>query len=144
MFLSLQKWSCMQKAKHQVQNPAHTFSWVKPSTGMIKCKVHATMFDNNTIIRYNMCFTNSVGQHTIIRYDMCFTNSLGQLLLGKSRFLLSADTVLEAEFIALLESIKTATSNGMHIVLFETNCKSLVDTITSSIVPISKFGNLVS
>jgi len=118
----------MQRAKHQVQNPVHTSPWVKPPTGMIKCNVHATMFDNNTIMRY----------------DMCFRNSLGQLLLGKSGFLLLIATVLEVEFIALLEFIKTTISNKMHIVLFETVYKSLVDTLASSIVPISKFGNLVS
>ena len=118
----------MQRAKHQVQNPVHTSPWVKPPTGMIKCNVHATMFDNSTIMRY----------------DMCFRNSLGQLLLGKSGFLLLIATVLEVEFIALLEFIKTTISNKMHIVLFETVYKSLVDTLASSIVPISKFSNLVS
>jgi hypothetical protein len=73
-----------------------------------------------------------------------FRNSLGQLLLGNSGFLLSTATVLEDEFITLLESIKTTISNGTHIVLFEIDCMSPVDTFTSSIVSISEFDNLVS
>jgi len=118
----------MQRTKHQEQNPTHTSSWVKPPTGTTKGNVDATMFDNNTIMGY----------------EMCFRNSLGQLLLGKSGFLLSFSTVLEAESIALLESIKTTISNGMHTVLFETDCKFLVDALTSPAVLISEFGNLVS
>jgi len=51
---------------------------------------------------------------------------------------------LEAEFIALLESIKTTISNGIHTVLFETDCMSLVDALTSPAISISEFGNLVS
>jgi len=118
----------MQRTKHQEQNLTHTSSWVKPPTGTTKCNVDATMFDNNTIMRYGMCFRNS----------------LGQLLLGNSGFLLSFATVLEAKSIALLESIKTSISNGMHTVLFETDCKSLIDALTSPAVHISEFGNLVS
>ena len=125
---TLQKWSCMQRTKHQEQNLTHTSSWVKPPTGTTKCNVDAAMFDNNTIMRYGMYFRNS----------------LGQLFLGKSGFLLSFATVLEAGSIALLESIKTAISNGMHTVLFETDCKSLVDALTSPTIPISEFDNLVS
>ena len=125
---TLQEWSCMQRTKHQEQNPTHTSSWVKPPTGTLKGNVDAAMFDNNTIMGYGMCFRNS----------------LGQLLLGKSGFLLSFSTVLEIESIALLESIKTAISNGMHTVLFETDCKSPVNALTSPVVPISEFGNLES
>lgn len=87
----------MQRTKHQEKNLTRTSSWVKPPTGTTKCNVDAAMFDNNTIMGYGMCFRNS----------------LGQLLLGKSRFLLSFATVLEAESIALLESIKTAISNSI-------------------------------
>jgi len=94
---------------------------------MTKCNAHATMFDNNIIMGY----------------DMCFRNSVGQIMLSKSSFLISTATVLEDEFIVLLESIKTAISYRVHILLFETDCKSLVDTLTSSIVSIDEFDNLV-
>jgi len=58
---TLQKWTYMQRAKYQEQNPTHTSSWVKPPTSTTKCNVDAAMFDNNTIMGYDMCFRNSLG-----------------------------------------------------------------------------------
>jgi len=77
---------------------------------MIKCNVDAATFHNNSTIGYGICFRDH----------------LRQLLIGKAYFLHSSATVLEAEAIALLESLKMATTNGMHVVIFETDSKTLV------------------
>jgi hypothetical protein len=74
---------------------------------------------------------------------MCFRDSTGLLLLGKSNYFHSSATVIETETICLLEAIKVAISNGIHDVLFETDCKSLSDVICSTKVPLNKFGDLV-
>ncbi|XP_024639931.1 uncharacterized protein [Medicago truncatula] len=125
---SLQEWSCMQRAKLQVQNQVLTPSWVKPRFGTIKCNTDAAMFDNNSTIGYGMCFRNH----------------LGQLVLGKSGYIHLYASSLEAETIALLEAIKMAISNGFHSVWFETDCKLFADSLSSSIVPNTEFGDLVS
>jgi len=57
-----------------------------------------------------------------------------KLLHGKFGYLLSSLTILKAESIALLESLSVATSNGWHNVLFERDCKTLVEIPTSPIV----------
>jgi len=75
-----------------------------------------------------------------IGYGMCFRNHLGQLLLGKSGYLHLYVLSLEAETIALLESIKMAISNGFHSVWFETVCKLHAYALSSSIVPNTEFG----
>jgi ribonuclease HI len=82
---------------------------------MTKCNVDGTTFHNNSTVGYGICFRDH----------------LGQLLIGKSDFLHSPSTVLEAEAIALLESLKMAIVNGMHVVLFETDSKTLVEIIKS-------------
>ena len=125
---SLQEWSCMQRTKLQVQNQVLTHSWVKPHFGTIKCNTNAAMFDNNSTMGYGMCFRNH----------------LRQLLLGKSGYLHLSASFLEAETIALLKAIKMAISNGFHFVWFETDCKLLADDLSSSTVPNTEFGDLVS
>jgi ribonuclease HI len=125
---TLQEWSCMQRAKDQRFNTEQSTSWVKPPMGRIKCNVDAALFSNNTMMGYGMCFRDF----------------FGQLLYGKSGYLLSSATVLEAETIALLESINVAISNGWNNVLFETDCKTLVEALYSPIVPTNEFGDLVS
>jgi len=102
----------MQRAQKQVHNMPCLSSWTKPPVGMTNCNVHDATFHNNSIIGYGICFQNH----------------LGRLLISKSDFLLSSATVLDAEAIALLESLKMATTSGMHQVLFETDCKTLVET----------------
>jgi len=64
-----------------------------PPVGTTKCNVDVATLHNNSIVGYGICFRNH----------------LGQLPINKSNFLLSSTTVLEAEAIALLESLKIAT-----------------------------------
>jgi len=69
---------------------------------------------------------------------------LVQLLLGKSVYIHLYALSLEAETIALLEFIKMTISNGFHSIWFETDCKLLADALSSSTVPNTEFGDLVS
>jgi len=71
---------------------------------MTKCNVDAATFHNNSTVGYGIWFRDH----------------LGQLLIGKSDFLHSSTTVLEAEVVALLEYLKMVATNRMHVVLFET------------------------
>jgi len=79
---------------------------------------------------------------TILGFGMCFRDFKGTLLLGKSDFYLSSATILEAKSIGLLD-IKVAISNGMYVVLFETDSKILSDAINSNFTPSNEFGDLV-
>jgi len=117
----------MQRDKKQVHNLPCLSSWTKPPVGMTKCNVNAATFHNNSTVGYGIYFRDH----------------LGQLLIGKSDFLHSFATVLEAEAIALLESLKMATTNGMHAVLFETDSKTLVEIIKSHATPHNELGDLI-
>jgi len=66
------------------------------------------------------------------------------VILGKSGYLHLSASSLEAETIALLEAIKMAISNGFHSVWFEIDRKLLADALSSSTVPNTEFGDLVS
>jgi len=76
-------------------------------------------------------------------YEICFRNSTGNFLLGKSDLNYSYVTVLQAEAISLLESIKMAISKAFHYVMFETDNKILVDLLKSTNPPINEIGDLV-
>jgi len=108
------------------QNLRYTFEIIfilgsNPPTCKMKCNVGVTSFYNNSILGYNMCF----------KYYMRL------LVLGKSDYFYFFATVLEAETIGLLEAIKGGISNRMHVVLFETNCKSLSDALATTNAPLS-------
>lgn len=75
---------------------------------------------------------------------MCFWNSTWLLLLSKSDHSYSSTTALEAEVIVLLEAIKVAISNGMHVVWFETDFKTLSHGLATNNLPLNEFGDPVS
>ncbi|XP_024639948.1 uncharacterized protein [Medicago truncatula] len=124
----LHEWSCVQKAKHPEHHVEQPPAWEKPPHGTIKCNVDTTLFNGNLV----MC------------YGLCFRESSGNLLFGKSDFKLLSATVLEAEAIGLLESLKMAISKDLCHVAFETNSKLLVDLPGNTNLPINEIGDLVS
>jgi ribonuclease HI len=103
-------------------------AWEKPPHGTIKCNVDAALFNGNSV----MC------------YGLCFRDSSGNLLFGKSDFKLLSATVLEAEAIGLLESLKMAISKDLRHVAFETDSKLLVDLLGNTNLPLNEIGDLVS
>jgi len=117
----------MLHAKVPVHHAISTHTWIKPPVGKIKCNVDAAAFNNNFVMGFGMCFRDFKGN----------------LLLGKSDFYHSSTTILEAESLGLLDAIKVAISNGMHVVLFETDSKILSDAINSNFTPSNEFGDLV-
>jgi len=106
----------MQKIKHPPHHEEQTHVWTKPQQGWIKCNVGAAIFNGNMVMGY----------------EICFKNSTGNFLLGKSDFGHSSATVLEAEALGLLETIKMAISKDFHHVMFETDNKILVDLLKST------------
>ncbi|XP_024633515.1 uncharacterized protein [Medicago truncatula] len=125
---AINEWSCMQREKAPIHHANSVHSWIKPPIGTIKCNVDAAAFNNNSIMGYGMCFRDYTGT----------------FLLGKSDFYHSSATVLEAESLALLDAIKVAISNEMHVVLFETDSKILADALTNNSSPTNEFGDLVT
>ena len=107
----LHEWSCMQKIKHPPHHKEQTHVWTKPQQGWIKCNVDAAIFNGNMVMGY----------------EICFRNSTCNFLLGKSDFGHFPATVLEAEALDLLESIKMTILKDFHHVMFETYNKILVD-----------------
>jgi len=103
----LYEWSCMQRAKLQTPNRNQLATWSKPPPGVTKCNVDATIFHNNAITGYGICFRNSEGH----------------FIMWKSDFSTSNMSVLEAAAVALLEAIKLAANNGYEFVQLETDIK---------------------
>jgi len=116
----------MPRAKLPLHEVEVDHNWSKPLVGMIKCNVAPLL---STI-------TPS--------WDViCVLDYARLLLLGKSYYFHSSATVLEAGNTDLLKVIKVAISNRRHAVLFEMDCKSLLDDICSVKVPLNEFGDLV-
>ena len=116
------------KNRNPPQHEEQLHIWTKPRQGWIKCNVDAAIFNGNMIMGY----------------EICFRNSTGNFLLGKSDYNYSSTTVLEAEAIGLLESMKLAISKAFHHVIFETDSKILVDLLKSTTPSINEIGDLVS
>ena len=74
-------------------------------------------------------------------YGLCFWDSSGHLLFGKSDLKLLSTTVLEAEAIGFLESLKMAISKDLRNVAFETDSKLLVDLLGNINPPLNEIGD---
>jgi len=118
----------VQKAKNLMRHDDQLPIWVKPQFSSIKCNVDATIFNGNSAMGYGICFCDSSGS----------------LLFGKSDYKYLSVTVLEAEAIGLLESLKLAISKDLHNVVFETDNKLLVDLLQKSNLSLNEIGDLVS
>jgi len=92
----------MQRAKLPIQAANIPHAWSRPPAGTIKCNVDAACFNNNSIIGYGICFRDSSGS----------------FMFGKSDYLYSSTTIIEAETIGFLEAIKMAILNGMSTAVF--------------------------
>jgi ribonuclease HI len=60
-----------------------------------------------------------------------------------SNFELSASSPAEAEAIELLEAIKYAIERGMSSVIFESDCKIVIDIVLSDLVPPNELGDII-
>ena len=96
-----------------------------------------------SVIKYNVDAA-TFNNNTVAGFGMCFRDSLGQFIFVKSAHLTSFGSVLEAEAAALLQSIHTTISIGLHSVIFETDNKTLANAINSTSAHNSEFKDIVT
>lgn len=109
----------MQRARQPGQGTYLEAKWLKLLPPAVKCNVDCALFNNNTITGY----------------DLCVRDSPCQLVLGMSDYASLSSFPPEAEGLGLLEAIKLAIERGFPSVIFELDCKLVVDTVNSSQVP---------
>jgi len=124
---SLHEWCCLQRARQPNQNIHQDERWVKPPPSSLKCNVDRALFNNNTITGLNICFRNSSGT----------------LHYGLSKYSLYTSPPSEAEALSLLEALTFPDNQGMEFVIFESDCKLVVDTIISTSTPSNEFGDII-
>ena len=73
-----------------------------------------------------------------------FRDSSRALLLGFSKHSYFNSTPPEAEALGLFEAINMAINCHMSSVIFESDCRLLVDTINSNSIPNNEFGDIIS
>jgi len=104
------------------------FPWTKPPISYLKCNVDCALFNNNTITGFGFCFRDSSGQ----------------FVTGMSNYSHSATSPLEAEALGLFEAIQFAIDRDMTSVIFEADCKLVVDLVYSPIVPQNEIGDIIT
>jgi ribonuclease HI len=124
---TLYEWSYMQQAKNSMQEITHDALWEKPPLTVVKCNVDCALFNNNSIMGYGLCFRDS----------------MGHFLLGMSNYEFHRVTPSEAEATGLLEAVKLAIARGMQSVIFESDCKIVVDAVNSSVNPHNELGDII-
>jgi ribonuclease HI len=102
--------------------------WVKPPPSSLKCNVDCALFNNNTITEL----------------DICFRDSSGTLRYGLSKYSLYTSSHSEAEALSFLEALTFAVNQGMESVIFESDCKLVVDATISTSSPLNEFGDIIS
>jgi len=125
---SLNEWRYMQHRKNPGQQVQHTVLWTKPPPPFLKCNVDCALFNNNSVAGYGLCICNSTGQ----------------FIAGMSNFSHCSLTPVEAEAWGLLEAIKFAVVKDMPYVIFESDCKTIVDIVNSSHLPQNELGDILS
>ncbi|XP_024632655.2 uncharacterized protein [Medicago truncatula] len=103
-------------------------SWSKPPPSHLKCNVDCALFNN----------ISAVG------YGFCFRNSTGHFVSGMSNFTHCNLLPAEAEAWGLFEAMKFALDNDMPSVIFESDCKTIVDIVNSHQVPQNELGDIIS
>jgi ribonuclease HI len=118
----------MQKARQPSQGTHQKNLWEKPSPHMVKCNVDCALFNNNTITGLGICFRDSSGA----------------LLSGFSKYSYFCSTPPEAEALGLFGAINIAINCDMPFVIFESDCRLLVDAINSNSAPNNEFKVIIS
>jgi len=125
---NLDEWSCIQRARQPQMSTPLVFPWTKPPISFLKCNVDCALFNNNTITGFGFCFRDSSGQ----------------FVTGMSNYSHSATSPPEAEALGLFEAIQFAIDRDMTSVIFETDCKLVVDLVYSPIVPQNEIGDIIT
>jgi ribonuclease HI len=126
-----QKWYEVQQFQHGTQHPAQqqqSITWAKPSQGWFKCNLDAGFHrDLNK---------TSAG--------WCLRDHMGRFVMAETTWLNGNYSVIEGEAIAMLEALKAMEQRRISHVIFETDCKSVVDAIQHFRGGNSDFSLLVS
>ena len=125
---SLNEWRYMQHHKNLGQQVQHTVLWTKPPPPFLNCNVDCALFNNNSVAGYGLCIRNSTGQ----------------FIAGMSNFSHCSLTPVEAEAWGLLEAIKFVVVKDISYVIFESDCKVIVDIVNSSHLPQNELGDILS
>jgi ribonuclease HI len=122
-----QQWSSVQHQHASVQQQQHTLTWQKPPMNWFKCNVDAgfNMVQNRATVGW--CVRDHGGN-----FNMAGT------LWQEGKF-----TVLEGEANALLEALKVLQQKGYSHVIFETDCKGVVDAIHNIHGGVSEFSSII-
>lgn len=94
----------------------------------VKCNVNCTLFNNNSIIGLDICFTD---------YSKALLNFLQKCSIYNS-------TPSEAEALDLLEAINFVANQGMTFVIFQSGCKLVVETINSNSILQNEFEDIIT
>ena len=125
---SLHEWRCLQRTRQPNQNIHQDELCVKPPPSSLKCNVDCAFFNNNTITGLGICFRDSSGT---LRY-------------GLSKYSLYNSSPSEVEALSILEALTFAANQGMESVIFESDCKLVVDVVISTSTPFNEFGDIIS
>jgi len=125
---SLNEWCYMQHHKNQGQQVHHSVLWTKPPPPFLKFNVDCALFNNNSVAGYGLYIRNSTGQ-----FIGCMSNFSHCFLM-----------LVEVEAWGLLEAIKFVVAKDMSSVIFESDCKVIVDIVNSSHLPQNELGDILS
>ncbi|KAK2393051.1 hypothetical protein QL285_055032 [Trifolium repens] len=77
-------------------------------------------------------------------YGICFRDHIGHFMHGESSWKQCYMPTIEAEATTLLASIQSTLAHDYQAVLFETDCKSVVDALASHSAPQNELGDIIS
>ncbi|PNX94323.1 cytochrome p450 [Trifolium pratense] len=102
-------------------------NWQKPRPGWFKCNIGAG-------------FHKEINKTST---GWCLRDHMGRFVSSDTTWMDGSCTILEGESIALLEALKTLTHRGISHVIFETDSKSVVDSIDHLYGGSSEFSSLI-
>jgi ribonuclease HI len=117
-----------QQHVNQQRTISSNEQWQPPPTGHLKCNVDASFF-------------NMVGA---TGWGWCLRDHNGQFKLAGTNFVKSPLNILEGEAMAIIEAMEMMKQKGFSYVTFESDSKTVVDAINSSLVGLSEFSIMIS
>jgi ribonuclease HI len=116
-----------QMTIHDIYAQQQVLRWEKPRDGWWKCNVDASFSQNPSYTGWGWCIRDSAGSFIAAGTDH-YNHTL---------------TVAEGEAKALLEAIREATSRGWSNIVFESDCKVVVDAVHTSLHGNSELSSII-
>jgi ribonuclease HI len=130
-FKALQAWQEWFSVQQQYQLPSqqqqHVIAWQKPPTDWYKCNVDAG-------------FHKELNRATV---GWCVRNHVGSFAMAGTSWREGHYSIVEGEAYALYEALKALQQHGLTQVIFETDCKSVVDAIHNIHGGASEFSSII-